>query len=68
MILVQCVLEWAVVCRSAGLLVVGIRIVEIVFIAVMLLLAVDSPDCDSNTTEQDSTTNAAYNATNYALR
>lgn len=67
MILIQRVFEWAVVRRSAGLLVVGIRIIYIVLITITLLLAVNAPDCESDTPEQDNTTNAADYATDYAL-
>ena len=67
MILVQCILEWAVVCGGAIFLVVGIRIVEVVLIAIVLLLAIDAPYRNSNTSKQDSTSNATNHTTNYTL-
>lgn len=67
MILIQGVLEWAVVRRSAGLLVVGIRIIKIVLVTVALLLAIDTPDCNGDTPKQDRTTNAADHTTDYTL-
>lgn len=66
-ILIQRVSEWAVVCRGAGLLVVGVWIIQIILITMTLLLAIHSPDCDSNTTEQDSATNATDHTANDAL-
>lgn len=50
-ILIQGVLEWAVVGRRACLLVVGIRIVDVILVDVVLPLAIHTPDCNSDTTE-----------------
>ena len=66
-ILIQRILEWAVVCGGAVLLVVGIRIVEVVLISTVLLLAVDAPYRDSNPSKQDSATNTTNHTTNYTL-
>jgi len=63
-ILIQRVRERAVG-GCAGLLLIGIWIVEVILITAVLLLAIHPPDCDSNATEEDSTANAsdhtAYN-------
>lgn len=66
MVLVQGILEWTVARGCAGLLVVGIRIIHIIFIRA-LLLAIHPPNSEGNSTKQDSTAHAANNAADCLL-
>jgi len=66
-ILIQIVREWAVIGGRAGLLVAGVWVIEVILVTTVLLLPIYPPDCDGNTTEEDSTTNAADHTTDNTL-
>lgn len=65
-ILVECGSEWLVICGTAHLLRVGVRVIQII-VVIILLLAPDSPGSKAKSTDEKSTTNTSNDTTNNFL-